>query len=181
LGDALDRQGRDRARPFRDGDRKEGGDPAHFREEDADNPTLRNRALRLVPRRRYEQKNDDPRRGILRRPQLLKGTHMSQELTGEGLYAVSRYRPQSDKVMRMHAQTVMIENGFVRVPESTPSLAQYLHEMTAFSQRPARRPGRFDGENTRLLQRGRPQLQSAVLRTLLATRGSCRGPAQPAL
>jgi len=60
------------------------------------------------------------------------GTQLIQELTREGLYAVTRYRPQSDKVMRMHAQTTMIENGFVRVPESAPWLAPYLHELTVF-------------------------------------------------
>jgi predicted phage terminase large subunit-like protein len=40
------------------------------------------------------------------------GTQPIQELIAEGLHAVTRYRPQSDKVMRMHAQTAMIENGF---------------------------------------------------------------------
>jgi phage terminase large subunit-like protein len=37
------------------------------------------------------------------------GTQLIQELTREGVYAVTRYKPQSDKVMRMHAQTAMIE------------------------------------------------------------------------
>ena len=60
------------------------------------------------------------------------GTQLIQELTREGLYAVTRYKPQSDKIMRMHAQTAMIENGFVRVPERAPWLAQYLNEMTVF-------------------------------------------------
>ena len=32
----------------------------------------------------------------------------------------------------MHAQTAMIENGFLRVPEKAPWLAQYLDEMTVF-------------------------------------------------
>jgi len=60
------------------------------------------------------------------------GTQLIQELIREGLYAVTRYQPRSDKVMRMHAQTAMIENGFVRVPEKAPWLAQYLSEMTVF-------------------------------------------------
>jgi predicted phage terminase large subunit-like protein len=60
------------------------------------------------------------------------GTQLIQELTREGLYAVTRYKPQFDKVMRMHAQTAIIENGFVRVPEKAPWLAQYLSEMTVF-------------------------------------------------
>jgi len=60
------------------------------------------------------------------------GTQLVQELLAEGLHAVTRYRPRSDKIMRMHAQTAMIENGFVHVPERAPWLAQYLHELTAF-------------------------------------------------
>ena len=31
--------------------------------------------------------------------------------------AVTRYQPQSDKIMRRHAQTAMIENGFVHLPK----------------------------------------------------------------
>ena len=34
--------------------------------------------------------------------------------------------------MRMHAQTAMIENGFVHIPETVPWLDEYLHEMTVF-------------------------------------------------
>jgi hypothetical protein len=34
--------------------------------------------------------------------------------------------------MRMHAQTAMIENGFVHLPKGAAGLAEYLHEMTAF-------------------------------------------------
>ena len=34
--------------------------------------------------------------------------------------------------MRMHAQTAMIENGLVYIPQSAPWLAEYLHEMTVF-------------------------------------------------
>jgi hypothetical protein len=32
----------------------------------------------------------------------------------------------------MHAQTAMIENGFVRLPKTAPSLAPYLHKLTVF-------------------------------------------------
>jgi predicted phage terminase large subunit-like protein len=60
------------------------------------------------------------------------GTQLIQELVAEGLYAITRRQPQSDKVMRMHAQTAMIENGFVHLPKAAPWLAQYLHEMTVF-------------------------------------------------
>jgi predicted phage terminase large subunit-like protein len=60
------------------------------------------------------------------------GTQLIQELIAEGLHAVTRSQPQSDKIMRMHAQTAMIENGFVYIPETAPWLAQYLHELTGF-------------------------------------------------
>ena len=45
---------------------------------------------------------------------------------------MTRYQPQTDKVMRMHAQTAMIENGFVYIPDAASWLAEYLHEMTVF-------------------------------------------------
>jgi hypothetical protein len=43
-----------------------------------------------------------------------------------------RYQPTTDKVMRLHAQTALIENCFVRIPEDAPWLAEYLHELTVF-------------------------------------------------
>ena len=50
----------------------------------------------------------------------------------EGLHTVTRYQPQTDKIMRMHAQTAMIENGFVHLPKEAAWLAEYLHELTVF-------------------------------------------------
>ena len=60
------------------------------------------------------------------------GTQLIQELITEGCYGVTRYQPTGDKTMRLHAQTALIENGFVRIPEAAPWLAEYLHEMTVF-------------------------------------------------
>src|SRR5205814_7023429 len=60
------------------------------------------------------------------------GTQLIQELVAEGCYAATSYKPTSDKIMRLHAQTAMIENGFVHIPETAPWLAEYLHEMTVF-------------------------------------------------
>jgi predicted phage terminase large subunit-like protein len=60
------------------------------------------------------------------------GTQLIQELIDYGLHAVTRYQPQSDKIMRMHAQTAMIENGFVHLPKEGSWLPEYLHELTAF-------------------------------------------------
>ena len=47
------------------------------------------------------------------------GAQLIQELIEQGLYAVTRYQPQSDKVMRMHAQTAIVENGFVHLPKES--------------------------------------------------------------
>ena len=68
------------------------------------------------------------------------GTQLIQELLALGLYAVTRYRPQADKVMRMHAQTATIENGFVHLPQEAPWLGEYLHELAVFPH------GRFDDQ-----------------------------------
>ena len=54
------------------------------------------------------------------------------EVIAEGCHGVTRYQPECDKIMRLHAQTGMIENGFVHIPETAPWLAEYLHEMTVF-------------------------------------------------
>ena len=60
------------------------------------------------------------------------GTQLIQELIADGCHGVTRYQPDCDKIMRLHAQTAMIENGFVSIPQSAPWLAEYLHEMTVF-------------------------------------------------
>ena len=62
------------------------------------------------------------------------GTQLIQELRAEGMWAVTAYRPQTDKIMRLHAQTAMIENGFVHLPETAPWLELYLDELTTFPQ-----------------------------------------------
>jgi predicted phage terminase large subunit-like protein len=60
------------------------------------------------------------------------GTQLIQQLIDDGCHGVTRYQPSGDKTMRMHAQTAVIENGFVHIPESAPWLAEYLHEITVF-------------------------------------------------
>jgi predicted phage terminase large subunit-like protein len=84
--------------------------------------------LRRAMREQYERF----RPSVVMIEDRASGTQLIQELTREGLNAVTRYKPQFDKVMRMHAQTAMIENGFVRLPDKAPWLAQYLDEMTVF-------------------------------------------------
>ena len=60
------------------------------------------------------------------------GTQLIQELIADGCHGVTRYQPTCDKIMRLHAQTALIENGFVHIPETAPWLAEYLHELTVF-------------------------------------------------
>ena len=60
------------------------------------------------------------------------GTQLIQELITDGCHGVTRYQPTGDKIMRLHAQTALIENGFVHIPEAAPWLAEYLHELTVF-------------------------------------------------
>ena len=44
------------------------------------------------------------------------GTQLIQELIADGCHGVTRYQPDCEKIMRLHAQTAMIENGFVHLP-----------------------------------------------------------------
>jgi predicted phage terminase large subunit-like protein len=60
------------------------------------------------------------------------GTQLIQELRDEGMHAATSYRPQADKVMRIYAQTAMIENGFVHLPQQAAWLGEYLHELAVF-------------------------------------------------
>src|SRR5262249_13951482 len=46
------------------------------------------------------------------------GTPLIEELIADGCHGVTCYLPEGDKIMQMHAQTAMIENGFVYVPQS---------------------------------------------------------------
>ena len=60
------------------------------------------------------------------------GTQLIQDLIADGCHGVTRYEPNGEKTMRLHAQTALIENGFVQIPETAPWLAEYLHELTVF-------------------------------------------------
>jgi len=60
------------------------------------------------------------------------GTQLIQELIAAGCSRAMRFAPEGDKVMRLHAETATIENGFVWLPEAAPWLADYLAELTTF-------------------------------------------------
>ena len=72
------------------------------------------------------------RAGVVLIEDKASGTQLIQELIRDGLYAVQRYRSDLDKIMRLHAQTATIENGFIYVPQTAPWLDVYLHELTTF-------------------------------------------------
>jgi predicted phage terminase large subunit-like protein len=62
------------------------------------------------------------------------GTQLIQDLKTDGQYRVKPYPPppQTDKVMRLHAQTAKFESGLVHLPNSAPWLAEYVRELTTF-------------------------------------------------
>jgi predicted phage terminase large subunit-like protein len=62
------------------------------------------------------------------------GTQLIQELQSSSIIGVTAYKPPpgADKIMRLHAQTAMFENGRVFLPRSAPWLADYIHELTSF-------------------------------------------------
>jgi predicted phage terminase large subunit-like protein len=60
------------------------------------------------------------------------GTQLVQDLIHDGLGKVTGVRFPGDKVMRMHSQSALIENGFVYLPKEAPWLDEYLAELGAF-------------------------------------------------
>jgi predicted phage terminase large subunit-like protein len=62
------------------------------------------------------------------------GTQLIQDLRFEGLLGIIEYKPPpgTDKVMRMHAQTAMFENGLVFLPRTASWLPDFVHELTGF-------------------------------------------------
>jgi predicted phage terminase large subunit-like protein len=60
------------------------------------------------------------------------GIPLFQELAAERLRGITKYEPEGDKIMRMHAQVGFIESGAVYLPEQAHWLADYLHELVTF-------------------------------------------------
>ena len=60
------------------------------------------------------------------------GIQLIQELIHAGVHGVTRYEPVPDKVMRLSAASITIENGFVYLPKEADWLGIYLQELTTF-------------------------------------------------
>jgi predicted phage terminase large subunit-like protein len=62
------------------------------------------------------------------------GTPLIQDLKSDGILNVKPYEPPAatDKVMRLHLQTALFENGKVLLPRQAIWLADYLTELTGF-------------------------------------------------
>jgi predicted phage terminase large subunit-like protein len=61
------------------------------------------------------------------------GTQLIQDLSSQ-IWGVTAYVPPpgTDKIMRLHAQTAMFENGFVFLPQAALWLSDYVTEITSF-------------------------------------------------
>ena len=68
------------------------------------------------------------------------GIQLIQELQREQFARIVAVKPKGDKVMRMAAQTPMIEAGRVFIPHDAPWLNDYLHELAMFPK------GKFDDQ-----------------------------------
>jgi predicted phage terminase large subunit-like protein len=68
------------------------------------------------------------------------GAQLILDLLEEGISKVVKIASEGDKIMRLHAQSGTIENGFVHVPMTAHWLADYLHELTVFPN------GRYDDQ-----------------------------------
>jgi predicted phage terminase large subunit-like protein len=85
-----------------------------------------------VPKRALREQQNLYRATELLIEEKASGTQLIQELITDGCHGVTHYQLECEKVIRLNAQTAMIENGFVHIPETAPWLAEYLHEMTVF-------------------------------------------------
>lgn len=78
----------------------------------------------------------------LHRPRVIlveeksSGIALLQELKRDGIYTLKAVKPEKDKTMRMRAQTALIENGQVWLPERAVWLPAYEMELMLFPEVP---------------------------------------------
>ncbi len=85
-------------------------------------------------KRKVKERADQHRPHTILIEDKASGTQLIQDLRAEGLYAIKAYEPPqgTDKIMRLHAQTAIFENGRVLLPRHAPWLADYITELTSF-------------------------------------------------
>ena len=90
-----------------------------------DYPDLKRKVLELAKRHR-------PNKILIE--DKASGTQLIQDLRADGLYVITAYQPPAgtDKIMRLHAQTALFENGRVLLPTRAPWLSDYVNELTSF-------------------------------------------------
>jgi phage terminase large subunit-like protein len=79
------------------------------------------------------------------------GTQLIQELVMDGCHAVTSYTPDCDKIMRLYAQTSLIENGFSLCTAIRALAGRVLARDDSIPEGQARRPGRLDCPVSRLV------------------------------
>lgn len=91
-------------------------------------------------KRKVREMAEQFRAGVIVIEDTSAGIQLIQELQREGFARIVAVKPQGDKVMRMAAQTPMMEAGRVFIPRDAPWLPDYLHELAMFPR------GRFDDQ-----------------------------------
>ena len=91
-------------------------------------------------RRKLREMAQQYQAGVVLIEDTSAGTQLIQELVNEGFARIIPIKPKGDKVMRMAAQTPMIEAGRVFIPRDAPWLPEYLHELAMFPK------GKFDDQ-----------------------------------
>ena len=80
------------------------------------------------------------RAGVVLIEEAASGIQLCQELVDQGFARIQAIKPRGDKIMRMAAQTPVIEAGRVFIPHDAAWLAAYLHELGMFPK------GRYDDQ-----------------------------------
>lgn len=91
-------------------------------------------------KRKLRQLAEQFRPGVVLIEDTSAGTQLIQELQREGFSRVKAVKPKGDKIMRIMAQTPMMEDGRVFIPGDAPWLDPYLHELAMFPR------GKFDDQ-----------------------------------
>ena len=91
-------------------------------------------------KRAVHEQNNLHRPAVIVIEDRASGTQLIQDLLSERVSHVARYAPEGEKIMRVHAQTAVMENGFVLLPSEANWLADYLAELTVFPM------GRYDDQ-----------------------------------